>query len=112
MSKLIYRTATDLAEPIREKKASAIEIVDAHLEQIANHNPKLNAIVTLDLENARKRALEADVALAKGENWGPLHGVPVTIKDVFETAGLRTTSSFKPLENYVPKQDATIVARV
>ena len=86
--------------------------MDAHLEQIANHNPKLNAIVTLDLENARKRALEADVALAKGENWGPLHGVPVTIKDVFETAGLRTTSSFKPLENYVPKQDATIVARV
>ncbi|MCK5923284.1 MAG: hypothetical protein KAG66_20260, partial [Methylococcales bacterium] len=112
MSKLIYRTATDLARLIREKKASAVEIVDAHLDQIAKHNPKVNAIVTLNTENARKRALEADEALAKGENWGPLHGVPITVKDAFETAGLRTTSSFKPLKNHIPEQDATVVARL
>ncbi len=112
MSELIYRTASDLARLIREKKASALEILDAHFDRIAKFNPNLNAIVTPNEENARQRALEADAVLAKGESWGPLHGVPVTIKDVFETAGLRTTSSFKPLENYVPKQDATVVARV
>ena len=112
MSELIYRTATDLAKLIREKKASAVEILEAQLEQIAKHNPRINAIVTLNEKNARKRALEADDALARGESWGPLHGVPVTIKDVFETAGLRTTSSFKPLKNHFPEQDATVVARL
>jgi amidase len=86
--------------------------MQAHLSHIAQHNPALNAIVTLDEERALQRAKEADAALARGEIWGPLHGVPVTIKDAFETAGLRTTSSFPPLANYVPKRDATIVARL
>ena len=112
MPELIYRTAIDLAGFIREKKASAIEILDAHLGQITKYNPGLNAIVTLNEEAARHRANEADAALAKGESWGPLHGVPVTIKDAFETAGLRTTSSFKPLKNYIPERDATVVARL
>ena len=112
MSELVFRTASDLARLIREKKASALEILEAHLNQIAKYNPRLNAIVTLNEEDARQRALEADAALAKNKSWGPLHGVPVTIKDVFETAGLRTTSSFKPLENYIPEQDATVVARL
>ena len=112
MPNLIYRTATELAMLIREKKASAVEVLDAHLAQIHQHNDKLNAIATLDEENARKRAKEADAALANGEIWGPLHGVPITIKDVFETAGLRTTSSFKPLKDYIPKEDATIVVRL
>ncbi len=112
MSDLIYRTASDLARLICEKKASALEVLDTHLDQIAKHNPKLNAIATLNEKNARQRALEADAALAAHESWGPLHGVPITIKDVYETAGLRTTSSFKPLENYIPEQDATVVARL
>jgi amidase len=63
-------------------------------------------------ERARQRAKEADEALSHDEVWGPLHGVPVTIKDVFEAAGLRTTASFKPLASYIPKQDATVVARL
>ncbi len=112
MSKLIYRTATELATLIREKKLSSTEILEAYLLQIEKHNQELNAIITLDEENARKRAREADEALAKGEIWGPLHGVPVTIKDAFETKDLRTTSSFKPLENYIPEEDATVVARL
>ncbi|MGL6343730.1 MAG: amidase, partial [Waterburya sp.] len=58
------------------------------------------------------RAKEADEALARGENWGVLHGVPVTVKDTFETAGLLTTAGYKPLKNYVPTQDATVVARL
>ena len=112
MSELIYRTAIDLATLICEKKASSTEIVDAHFDHIAQHNPKLNAIVTLNEEKARQRALEADATLAKGKSWGPLHGVPVTIKDTYETSGLRTTSSFKPLKDHIPEQDATVVARL
>lgn len=68
--------------------------------------------MTLDAENAITQSKVADRALAQGENWGPLHGVPVTIKDTLETKGLRTTSSYQPLANYVPKQDATAVARL
>lgn len=109
---LVHLTARELAQTIRERKVSAVEVVQAHLAHIERHNPALNAIVTLDGERALDRAREADAALARGEIWGPLHGVPVTIKDVYETAGLRTTSSFRLLARYVPKQDATVVARL
>jgi amidase len=109
---LTFLTATELANMIRERRVSSQKVLEAHLNQIAALNPSLNAIVTLDEEGARKKAQEADEALSQGIVWGPLHGVPVTIKDVFETKGLRTTSSFKPLASYVPKQDATVVARL
>jgi amidase len=109
---LFYRTASEWAQLIHEKKASAVEAVETYFERIIQFNPRLNAIVTLNEEDARQRARQADAALAKGENWGPLHGVPVTIKDAYETAGLRTTSSYKPLANYIPERDATVVARL
>ncbi len=112
MSELVYATATELAKMIRERDVSPLKVLDAHLERIAQHNPALNAIVTLNQDAARQRATEADAALDRGEVWGPLHGVPVTIKDVFETAGLRTSSSYKPLADYVPRRDATVVARL
>ena len=112
MSELTFLTAQGLAHRIRQRQVSAQDVLEAHLRQIAAHNPAINAIVTLDEEPARRRSKAADEALARGEVWGPLHGVPVTIKDVFETAGLRTTSSFRPLANYVPKQDARVVARL
>ncbi len=112
MHDLTHSTATELADSIRQHRASSQEVLEAHLRQIATHNPSLNAIITLDEVQARRRSKEADEALARGEIWGPLHGVPVTIKDVFETTGLRTTSSFRPLATYVPKQDATVVARL
>jgi amidase len=119
MSDLVFKSAVELAQMIRGSSASrsvrqisAIELLDAHLKQIAQHNSKLNAICTLDEENARIRAKQADEALARGENWGALHGVPVTIKDIFETAGLRTTAGYIPLKDYIPQQDATAVARL
>lgn len=112
MNDLVFLTAGQLAEAIRRRDVSASEVLEAHLAQIAKHNPALNAIVTLDEENARRRAQEADAALARGEVWGPLHGVPFTAKDAFETAGVRTTSSYKPLADYVPRQNATVVARL
>ncbi|MBD1822112.1 amidase [Cyanobacteria bacterium FACHB-DQ100] len=112
MSNLVFKSAIELAQMIRDRQLSAIKLLDAHLAQIAQHNSRLNAICTLDEENARIRAKQADEALARGENWGALHGVPVTIKDIFETAGLRTTAGYIPLKDYVPQQDATAVAKL
>jgi amidase len=112
MDKLVFATAVELAAAIRQGDVSASEVLDAHLAQIARHNPGLNALVTLDTEQARQRALAADAARARGELWGPLHGVPVTIKDSFETAGLRTTSGYPPLADHVPAEDAPPVARL
>ncbi|HSH81804.1 MAG TPA: amidase [Herpetosiphonaceae bacterium] len=112
MDDLVFRPAHELASQIRERSVSASEVVDAYLRQIARHNPAVNAIVTPDEERARLRAKEADTALAHGELWGPLHGVPFTIKDALETAGVRTTSGFPPLRDYVPTRDATVVARL
>jgi Asp-tRNA(Asn)/Glu-tRNA(Gln) amidotransferase A subunit family amidase len=112
MNDLTFSSAHQLAQMIRDSQISSLEVVEAHLAQISRHNPQLNAICTLDAENARTRAKEADLALARGENWGRLHGVPITAKDIFETANLRTTAGYIPLKNYIPPQDATIVARL
>ena len=108
----IFATAADLAAAIRERRVSAGEALDAHLAQIARHNPQLNAVVTLDEEGARNRARAADEALARGEVWGPLHGVPMTLKDGHSTAGMRTTSGYAPLAEYVPGKDGTVAARL
>ncbi|MEC4817887.1 MAG: amidase [Scytonema sp. PMC 1069.18] len=112
MSSLTLTSIHKLAQMIRDREVSAVEVLDAHLTQVAKHNSKLNAICTLDEDNARTRAKQADEALARGENWGILHGVPITIKDIFETAGLLTTAGYIPLKDYVPTQDATAVARL
>ncbi len=107
-----FSSATEIAAAIRLRRVSASEVLEMHLARIARHNPALNAICTLDEKGARARAKEADAALARGELWGPLHGVPMTIKDALETAGLRTTGGYPPLANHVPKRDATAVARL
>lgn len=109
---LIFLPAYKLAEKIRDRSVSAVEILDAYLNRIVNENSQLNAIITLDEEKARRRAKEADETLARGENWGALHGIPITIKDCLETAEILTTSSHKPLANYIPSQDATAVTRL
>lgn len=109
---IVFATATQLAQMIRDKEVSAVEVLDAYLKQIDKYNGSINAIATLNTERARNRAIEADEALANGENWGALHGVPVTIKDTLETAGLLTTAGYPPLKNYIPSEDATTVARL
>src|SRR5207244_10328520 len=90
---------------------SATEVLEAHLAQIDAHNSALNAIITMDVERAYERAREADEALARGEIWGPLHGVPFTLKDAHATAGMRTTTGFPPLD-HVPNVDSTVTARL
>ena len=105
-------SASDLAEAIRTKRLTSQEVVAAHLERIALVNPKLNAIVQLTADAARRDAASADAALARGENKGPLHGVPVTIKDTLETAGVICTGGTKGRANFIPNADATAVARL
>ncbi len=112
MEEIIFLPATTLASAIRKKQVSAREVLEAHLAHIAQHNPPLNAIVTLDAEGARQRAQAADSALARGVIWGPLHGVPLTLKDGHSVAGMRTTAGYEPLAEYIPPRDGTIAARL
>ena len=81
------------------------------LSTIDRRNSALNAVVTIDADGARDRARQADEALARGVTWGPLHGVPFTLKDAFATAGMRTTVGFPPLD-HVPREDSTVAARL
>lgn len=105
-------TASAAARDIREGRLSSEALVDACLARIARFNPGINALVTLDEAGARAAAKAADRMRALGGDLPPLLGVPVSIKDAFETRGLRTTASFKPLKDYVPDRDATVVARL
>ncbi|HWI35403.1 MAG TPA: amidase family protein [Burkholderiales bacterium] len=107
-----FSSATELAAAIRARRVEAREVVELYLSRIEKHNGALNAVCTLDAAGARQRAREADEALKRGEIWGPLHGVPMTIKDAIETAGVRTTGGHPPLRDYVPQKDASAVARL
>jgi amidase len=111
MMDIVFSSTTQLAAAIRPGHYTATEVLEAHLTQIATHNPTLNAVVTLDAECAHARAREADTALARGQVWGPLHGVPFMLKDAHATAGMRTTTGFPPLD-HVPQEDSTVTARI
>ena len=88
---LIKETLGTIAAMIRKREVSPVEVVEAHIERIAELNPELNAIVTL-APDVLERAREAEIAVMRGAGVGTLHGVPLTIKDTIETVGLRTTS--------------------
>jgi amidase len=91
---------------------SSAEVVRACLDRIAAVDPRLNAVVQIVGDAALEHAARADAALARGESWGPLHGVPMTIKDSFETAGVITTAGTTGLASHLPDRDATVVARI
>jgi amidase len=109
---LTRRSARELARLIRERAVSPVEVLDAHLTVIADVNPQLNAIVTLVADQARDAARRAEYALVKGEPVGPLHGLPVAIKDITLTAGIRTTFASPLYKDYVPTEDAEVVRRL
>jgi amidase len=110
---MVFATVADLASRIRTRKVTAVQVLEAHLEHIEAHNPQLNAIVTLDSNRARERAREADAALSRGDVWGTLHGVPITLEDAHATAGIRSTwGGFRELKDYVPAHDGTVAARL
>lgn len=112
MSELVFKSASELAQLIREKQVSSVEVVTAYLDRIAAVNPIINAVVTLVAESALHQAEEADASLAQDEIWGALHGVPMTIKDSFDTAGVVSTAGTLGRKDYVPKDDATVVSRL
>lgn len=111
-SDICFMTAVEMRDLIRRRKLSAREVTAAHLAQIERVNPKVNAIVTLVAEQATENARKADESQAKGNPLGPLHGLPVVHKDLFETAGIRTTFGSRIFKDNVPKQDAIIVERI
>ena len=106
------RSALELAELIRTGQASAREVVEAHLRRIDEVNPELNAVVVVLADRALAEADEADRRSAAGEATGPLHGVPVTIKENLDVAGTATTQGVKAFEGMVAPVDATLVARL
>src|SRR5678816_4286440 len=109
--RLVAQSLAEMASLIRAKQVSPVEVMTAHLEQIERLNPGLNAIVTL-APDALERARLAEAELLKGSEIGPLHGVPLTIKDTIATAGMRMTSGSRLRQNYVPSEDAPSVKRL
>jgi amidase len=113
MTQGVFTPAHVLADALRRREVSSVEAVDTYLVQIADRNPDLNAIVTLDEDGARARAQEADAALARGEEWGALHGVPITLEDAHPTSGMRSTWGGLPrLADHLPAQDGTVATRM
>jgi amidase len=112
MENIIFASAAALARAIREKQISSREVVEAYLQRIEAINPTLNAVVQVRAEAARAEARQADEALARGELRGPLHGLPFTIKDTYDVAGMICTCGTKGRANNVAQHDATAVARL
>ena len=109
---LCFLTATELGQKIRSGEISAVETMEAHLAQIEVVNPQVNAIVTLLPEIAMDAARKADEKLARGEEVGPLHGLPVAYKDLVPTKGIRTTFGSPIFQDFVPEEDAFLVERI
>ncbi|GAA1131308.1 amidase [Nocardioides aquiterrae] len=112
MSVTVEATAREQADAVRRREISARELLDLHLDRIAERNPELNAIVSLDPDRAREGALAADEALASGAEVGPLHGLPFAFKDTHAVAGWRTTYGSPLYRDHVPDRDELLVERV
>jgi amidase len=109
---LLWDPAVAQAEAVLAGRTTSRDLVEAHLDRIDRYNGTLNAVVTLDADGARRRADERDRELAEGRRRSPFHGVPMTVKDAFATAGIRTTSGVAERRDHVPDGDAVAVARL
>src|SRR2546427_6044507 len=105
-------TIQEAAAALRARKVSSVELTTAALERIRSLNPKLNAIQTLMEESALEGARQADEELSKKIDLGPLHGIPIAVKDVFETKGVRTTCGSKLFADFIPDRDAAVVDKL
>ena len=112
MDQLHYKSAVQLAALIRRKKIGCLELLDHFLGRIEKYNPKLNAIIWLDKDRARKRARAADAALKKGKRFGPLHGVPMSIKESYQVAGSPTTWGAPSMKENVTAETAVAAQRL
>src|SRR3954469_7759390 len=109
---LTQKTAREHAKLMRDRAVSPVEVLEAHLATIERLNPRLNAIVTLALDDARQAARAATDLIMRGEQVGPLHGLPLGIKDITATAGIRTTFGSPLYKDFVPTEDAEVVRRL
>src|SRR5689334_9985634 len=112
MKNLCFASAGEIAAQIRARKIGAVECLEYFAKRVERFNPQINAIVVFDWERARKRAAAADNALLRGELWGPLHGVPMTVKESFDLANQRTTWGDPIFKDVVASADDLIVQRI
>src|SRR5436309_2279876 len=105
-------TITEAAASLRARRISATELTSMALDRITRLDPKLKAFITVMEESARAQARQADEELAQGLDRSPLHGIPVAVKDVFSTQGVRTTCGSKVFADHVPKRDAAVVEKL
>jgi amidase len=112
MDERAFASATELSGAIRDRLIGCLELLDFYLARAERHNPGLNAIVVWQVDRARERARAADAALAHGERWGPLHGVPMTVKESFNVAGLPTTFGNPVWKNNIAAGNAFLIDRL
>ena len=112
MTALHYQSATRLTALIRARKVGCLELLDHYLKRVERHNGAINAIVWMDPKAARKRARAADAALARGESWGPLHGLPMTVKEAYDLAGSPSTHGVPAWRDNIASADSVVVARL
>ena len=112
MGDLTFLSAVTMAQQIRERKISPVELAEAHLAKIERLNPQLNAFVHVDAERVRREARAAEAAVMGGASLGPLHGVPISIKSSLDVAGLRCESGTRLRAGNVATEDAPLVARL
>ncbi len=112
MTDIAFKSAVELAQMIQNREISSVALLEHYLARVETYNSALNAIIVMDEASARARAKEADDALARGENWGPLHGVPMTCKESYDVAGLPTTFGIPDFKDNVATSDALAIQRL
>jgi len=112
MSDFTFRTASELAADIRDGRVGSLELLNHFIDRIERHDGRINAVVVRDFERARRRAAEADAALARGESWGPLHGLPMTVKESFNIEGLPACWGVPAFKNNIAAEDSVVVQRL
>ncbi len=110
--RLAFASATELLSLMERGEISSRQLLEIYIDRVEAFNPKINAVVAQDLTAARSRADEADAARARGEHWGPLHGLPMTIKDTFEVAGMPCAAGAVKYKRHMPERHAVPVQRL
>jgi amidase len=112
MDNRAFASATEQANDILDRRIGCVELLDFYLARADRHNSALNAIVVWQIDQARERARAADAALARGERWGPLHGIPMTVKESFNLAGLPTTFGNPQWKDNIATGNAFLIDRL
>ena len=109
---VVFQSVAELSRLIKSKQVSPVEVTEAYLTRIDNLDFKFNAYLTVCRQQALDQARQAEAAIARGEYLGPMHGIPVAVKDQLWTQGIRTTGGSRILAEFVPEEDATAVANL